>query len=78
MCVSVTYHFVLVIQSCCVEPLPESTLVKRFEGKQVKDEITRSITTIKLTNAFTHSHTHTHTHTHRVSCVIYIVSENSF
>ena len=44
MCVSVTYDFVLVIQSCCVEPLPESTLVKRFEGKQVKDEITRSIT----------------------------------
>uniref|UniRef100_A0A1X7SZB9 DOCKER domain-containing protein n=1 Tax=Amphimedon queenslandica TaxID=400682 RepID=A0A1X7SZB9_AMPQE len=29
------------IQSCAVEPLPDPNIMKKFEGKQVKEEITR-------------------------------------
>jgi hypothetical protein len=29
------------MQSCAVEPLPEQSIIKKFEGKQVKEEITR-------------------------------------
>ena len=38
---SFSLSFLPDLQCCSVEPLPEQSLVSKFEGKQVKDEITR-------------------------------------